>query len=302
MADVSLPTAVLDETMLPRTSIDQPFRFLDLPAEIRYTILSFTDLVTPRREVTWNPEQGYHLLQTETQKRSFCTHDHNPPSKSHPRPSHPLPACSRCRCTYHQLSPASHNSHPDNLLLKCNCWHPPLPHLLVSKPYSHLALETLFTQNRFVIHPSTDLYTTAAPCRPFLGTELSSFLRNMPTHPLHWLKDLEIIFPAYEAQKHTRVSKLAIWDLTSVLKDRGQLLNLPAMKIKLWIPFVDPDVCIDKVILHTRGLPKKECLKLWRRYREMVLAFTELQVQALVSFPPRGVRYEAGRGAGGRGG
>ncbi|KAG8625274.1 hypothetical protein KVT40_007025 [Elsinoe batatas] len=146
------------------------------------------------------------------------------------------------------ISPAWHNPHRDNLLLKCNCWHPPLPHFLVCHTYSLLALETFFTQNRFVITPDTDLYTTAAPCRPFL--------RNVPPPALHWLKDLEIIFPAYEAKKHTRVSKLAIWDLTSVLKN--------------------PDVCIDKVILHTRGLPKKECLKLWRRYREMVLAFKEL--------------------------
>lgn len=38
-----------------------PFRFFDLPLELQYQILGQTDLVAPRREITWNLKDGFYL-------------------------------------------------------------------------------------------------------------------------------------------------------------------------------------------------------------------------------------------------
>lgn len=38
-----------------------PFRYLDLPSELRLKILEYTDLITPLNEVEWNPAEGYFL-------------------------------------------------------------------------------------------------------------------------------------------------------------------------------------------------------------------------------------------------
>ncbi|KAF2225899.1 hypothetical protein BDZ85DRAFT_72927 [Elsinoe ampelina] len=42
-------------TGLPPRGPPRPFRLMDLPAEIRSAVLEYTDLVTPMREVSWNP-------------------------------------------------------------------------------------------------------------------------------------------------------------------------------------------------------------------------------------------------------
>ncbi|KAI0486657.1 hypothetical protein F4859DRAFT_526887 [Xylaria cf. heliscus] len=38
-----------------------PFRFCDLPTEVRLNILEYTDLLTPTREVRWDPITGYKV-------------------------------------------------------------------------------------------------------------------------------------------------------------------------------------------------------------------------------------------------
>jgi hypothetical protein len=38
-----------------------PFRFLDLPQELRLQILEYTDLVTPLCEVERNPKSGFYV-------------------------------------------------------------------------------------------------------------------------------------------------------------------------------------------------------------------------------------------------
>lgn len=39
----------------------RPCRFLDLPQELQYKILEYTNLTTPCREVIWNPKEGFYL-------------------------------------------------------------------------------------------------------------------------------------------------------------------------------------------------------------------------------------------------
>ncbi|TVY49540.1 hypothetical protein LOCC1_G000341 [Lachnellula occidentalis] len=42
-------------------SAQLPFRYLDLPLEIRFKNLEYTDLVTPRRQVQWSSEDKFHM-------------------------------------------------------------------------------------------------------------------------------------------------------------------------------------------------------------------------------------------------
>ncbi|KAI0402691.1 hypothetical protein F4802DRAFT_574706 [Xylaria palmicola] len=51
------PEMPTEDTVLPTG----PFRFCSLPTEIRFYILSSTDLVTPTGKVRWDPVNGYHL-------------------------------------------------------------------------------------------------------------------------------------------------------------------------------------------------------------------------------------------------
>lgn len=43
------------------TETNTPFPFLSLPTELQHQIFRHTDLVTPYRQVDWNPHDGYYL-------------------------------------------------------------------------------------------------------------------------------------------------------------------------------------------------------------------------------------------------
>ena len=98
------------------------FRFLDLPAEIRQHIFSYTDLVSPDRTVYWDPERGFtaHRLLYRCGASStagdFCMSDY-----------------------------ASYSS-------RCNCHKTdPLSLLLVSRAMHAEALDFFYANNRVVV-------------------------------------------------------------------------------------------------------------------------------------------------------
>ncbi|KAK5631776.1 hypothetical protein RRF57_007490 [Xylaria bambusicola] len=49
------------EEIVPRFGTAAPFHFYALPAEVRLQILEHTDLITPTREVRWDPVTGYKV-------------------------------------------------------------------------------------------------------------------------------------------------------------------------------------------------------------------------------------------------
>jgi hypothetical protein len=51
------------------------FRFFDLPQELRRLILEYSDLVTPCKEVQWNPKRGFYTQFL----RYYCDQDYEDP-------------------------------------------------------------------------------------------------------------------------------------------------------------------------------------------------------------------------------
>ena len=143
-------------------SSQKPFRFLDLPLELQYQILEYTDLVAPRREITWNPKDGFYLHYC----RLFCE-DNDCPPEIHS--SCQLRNCNQvldngCFCRRHHaaFSPI------------CNCWCPPMLLFLVSRSFRAHAQHIFFSKNRFVIMPCGGVYFEA-PNQHHIGLRLPSF-------------------------------------------------------------------------------------------------------------------------------
>ncbi|KAF2225900.1 hypothetical protein BDZ85DRAFT_72912 [Elsinoe ampelina] len=157
----------------------------------------------------------------------------------------------------------------------CQCWEPPSPLLLVSKAFSHDALQIFYAKNRFVIKPKGDLYTTVEARQPH-RSELSHFLRLVPESALWALRDIEAVFPAFEARQYTRVTPPANNDLLKLLSEKEQFLNLSGLTIRLYVPFFDTSDKIDIMAWKTHGLPKWKFPSAWEQHRQMVLAFKEL--------------------------
>ncbi|KAF7865990.1 hypothetical protein EAF04_006153 [Stromatinia cepivora] len=59
---LAVETAVLVKQWRTAPPDDEPtFRFMDLPQELRLQVLKYTDLVTPLKEVEWNPRDNFYL-------------------------------------------------------------------------------------------------------------------------------------------------------------------------------------------------------------------------------------------------
>lgn len=160
------------------------FRFLDLPRELQYEILEYTDLVTPCREITWNPKKRFYLhYRFEDREFTNCPpEDHY---TCHFRNCYQL-LNNGCFCYRYHAVPST----------ICNCWCPPTPLFLVSKSLQHLARTILFSKNRFIVMPSGGPFYAAAKPAVLDRLEASIFLRDVvPPIMLYSLKFLEIIFP-----------------------------------------------------------------------------------------------------------
>lgn len=136
------------------------FRFLDLPPELRRHVLSFTDLITPEQEISWQPT-------------SFRLHDSNIRRMGHTWTANRL--CSQVYAAFPL----------------CECWEPPTPMFLVCRAMLQDARAVFYSSNRFIILKQ-GYRDGESGCTN--GLEATVFLRT--THPdaLRYLRDLEIVF------------------------------------------------------------------------------------------------------------
>ncbi|KAI1431951.1 hypothetical protein GGR50DRAFT_33634 [Xylaria sp. CBS 124048] len=137
----------------------RPFRFFDLPPEIRYQILTYTDLVAPHKMILWGSDYGYHIPSSV----ESC-YARAPETDSF----HSGCFCSR----YH----ASHSN-------RCRCWSPPEALFLVSRSFSAEAREVFSGHNRFCVFNGVMPTDSQPPLFPLLNTLASNMVSS-----LRWLR------------------------------------------------------------------------------------------------------------------
>jgi hypothetical protein len=169
----SLARKAIDYTQRS-SSVHIPFRFFDLPYEIRRMVLECTDLLAPNNHVWWSPK-GFHYSHN---LNSSCPHHY------------PALAPDHYDTIYYQsqLSSGScfrpnHHSTSQNF---CGCWKAPTALFLVCKALRNEALPVFFGRNRFVVK-------VMSSGDPSMGSELYYFLTNVvPPTARHYIRSLPL--------------------------------------------------------------------------------------------------------------
>ena len=227
--------------------------FMDLPPELRLHILTYTDLVTPFREVEWNPSHGWYFRY----EMPYCL------MYRHPRDTHgslgvncpkstswwqddtPYLACwersdpSGCYCrAYHTAYSTIH---------RCDCWAPPKSIFLVSHAMRQDAKQVFFGHNRIIVAPTGGVISETVSGSPE-RLPISVFLTGIiPKDALRYLRFLELVFPPFGKERPCAFcpAQSTEWhDWNETLEKVKDDLNLPKLTIRVYFaaslpPFED---------------------------------------------------------------
>jgi hypothetical protein len=198
-------------------SHETAFRFMDLPVELRLQILENTDLVTPLREVEWNPTDNFYLRYCERQ----CVCCGCPVQKPHRYCWQYVKAGCFCH-RYH----AAYTQH-------CKCWAPPIALFLVCRSMRFEAQNIFFSQNRFIIMPPGGYLTELEDCT-YTRLPAARFLTEVvPSHALAHIRFLEIQFSPYDVNGVTFDGAMSEdWERT--LQALGHSLNYGSLTVRVY--------------------------------------------------------------------
>ncbi|TVY87470.1 hypothetical protein LAWI1_G007869, partial [Lachnellula willkommii] len=209
----------------PPKDNNSPFRFMDLPPECRLRILEHTDLVTPLREVEWNPKDNFyvHYSTLGCPDREFYPDPDDDSTHSHYacqfRDCWDIePLGDGCFCMRYHTAFSS----------KCRCWTPPTPLFLVCRLLRHEAQTVFFENNHFVISPEAGCILPVDNSPDHLEA-LIFFDKVIPSSALRSLKSLEIVFPPFH-NDYLQVHEPAYRQWLQVI-DRMCQLNLPNLSL-----------------------------------------------------------------------
>ena len=202
----------------PSDPSESPFRFLDLPQELRRQILEYTDLITPLCEVEWNPGDGFCIRYSTWGCRG-----------SWDCPPHLHHSCQFRNCWQYSQSGCFCRSLYAAFSFQCHCWSPPTALFLVCKSLLKDAQAIFFMRNRFVITPS-------AECTP-TRLEVSTFLTDVvPCFALCHLRFLEVVLPPFD-EDHLRLHEPAYQEWLRMIEYvRGQLC-LSSLTLRVFIAY-----------------------------------------------------------------
>ncbi|KAK3898469.1 hypothetical protein C8A05DRAFT_47235 [Staphylotrichum tortipilum] len=232
---------------MPKSPQNPTTTLASLPRELRIRILEHTDLITPRRQVLWSPQDRAY---------SVYVYQSGEGAREDDRYSDQFSECWRdktdyggpptngcyCRCRHAAFSAA------------CTCWAAPGPALfLICRVLYEDALFVFFSGNRFVVYdyepsppwkiPIPEQYrednrpTHPMPTHPFHAERfaISEFLREVvPRRSLRHIRFLELLFPPYRPPlcwPESDHPAFQDWQATvDWLKDKA---NLPGLTIRL---------------------------------------------------------------------
>lgn len=225
----------------------QPFRFFDLPAEIRWNVYRYTELAMPLGEVQWTPHRGFEVACTTCQ----CSTGGECGEADTIHLCREILTCQarsgRYPCCSLKQSAAS---------LECHHWQGPLPLLLVSRAVYEEATAFFYSQNRVTIIPK--LRTVRPNGRAAIVYDmpqenaLALFVKRLarPADVLCHLRHVEIIYPGLDTRtaKGLRASVLAFknsW--RDAINDLARCANAPGLTLSVHLykshvqPFYDDE-------------------------------------------------------------
>ncbi len=244
------------------------FRFLNLPPEIRSQVLQYTDLVTPIKEVMWNPKNGYSVCYciSTFDKEALAFFDENS-AIGHSFKFRNCWATSGVGCFCRRFHAVSSSS-------LCNCWSPPRSLFLVCRDFLQSAREVFFSQNRFIITSSKGPNGLAESTPERL--EASVWLKNIvPFISLRWLRSVELVFPPFEGD-YLRATDPAYGDLLQTIEHVEKELCI--RMIDLHIHMADPETDNGSVVGAPTYRPNLE-----KEQSQKVIA---MYVRTLKTLPP----------------
>ena len=243
-----------------------PFRFLDLPREIRTQVLQYTDLVTPINEVMWNPKDGYSVC--------YCISSFDDEAEaffgknSAIGHSFKFRNCSAtlgvgCFCRrFHAVSSSI-----------CHCWSPPRSLFLVCRDILHDARKIFFSSNRFIITSSKGPNDIAEGTPQRL--EASVFLTNVvPFTSLRCLRSVELVFPPFE-EDYLRATDPAYSDWLQTIDHVKNELCIPMLDLHIHV--ADPQTDNGRVVEASTYRPNLS--------KEQARTIIAMYIRTLKSFP-----------------
>jgi len=241
--------------------IESPFRFLDLPQELRRQILEYTDLITPLREVEWNPQEGFYLRYSVTR----CDSLECPPEMHH--------ACLCRNCWHYSNAGCFCRRFHAAFSSQCHCWSPPKSLFLVCRSLLEDARAVFFLRNRFVITPSAGCNKPAENTPNRLG--VSSFLLDIvPSDALRFLRFLEVGFPPFDPD-YLRPHEPAYQEWLRSIDHVKERLCLPLLTVRVYMSENLPYG--GGVASFAASLTKEECTAIINMYARILQPLSKLK-------------------------
>lgn len=220
--------------------LERPYLFFNLPLEVQMMVMSYTDLVSPAKQVEWDPQDKFF--------RQFPYSEHQPCSVPHFNDYR----CDECKdhgnfdgcqfqnhgeivcfCRFEHIAYSTKNPS------LCQCWSPPKSLFLVSHRFRYNAQIVFFHQNSFAI--GSNLGDSGREYHQRVIHTIESVIirfltKVVPNHCLTYLQKLNIIHLAPENQYLRPLSFIAgTEELEATLKTVKKNLHLPWLRIAVYI-------------------------------------------------------------------
>ena len=180
-----------------KTRPTEPFRFFDLPLELRREVLQYTNLVTPLRQVQWSQKLGFHLEFADDWEN-----DNDPEAVAEQvwqevEYSFRFRHCQRLRDSQVVVICARFSGGYSS---RCNCWTPPVSLMLTSRRMYEEAVSIFYSENRILVnceHP----YSCFSPRPPDVRQPrlaISQFITSY-TAVIRYIRQLEILMPWFDS-------------------------------------------------------------------------------------------------------
>lgn len=240
----------------------RPFRFSDLPQELRYQILEYTDLVTPLSEVEWNLEEGFYVRYSTWR----CDGIDCPPGLHH--------ACQFRNCWERSNVRCFCRRYHSAYTSRCNCWSPPLSLFLVCRTLREESQTIFFKKNRFVITPARGYKRVADSTSTRL--EISIFLTEVvPPNAVGFLTYLEVVFPPFDTD-YLRLRESACQDWLQTIDYVREKLYLPTLTLRVYMANHYPNG--QGVTPFQDAMTKEQGIVMIAMYRRMLIYLQKLNL------------------------